>query len=89
MSDSDINTSVSPMNEFQELFEQLQREVRKLKTSNERLQKENESLREQMKNAKKLESDLFGNLSETERMSYKQQLGELIKRIDTHLEPQS
>ncbi len=77
------------MNEFQELFEQLQREVRKLKTSNERLQKENESLREQMKNAKKLESDLFGNLSETERMSYKQQLGELIKRIDTHLEPQS
>lgn len=70
---------------FFALTEQLGREIRKMRNTCDTLQEENDRLRKELASLKK-ESDLFSNLNENQKMVLKQQINDVISKLDTHIE---
>ena len=74
---------------FQELLGQIKQEVDSLKTQVSELQQENYQLKQELKENKEKEADIFSSVKETDRMALKHQIKGLISKIDEHLQEQT
>lgn len=73
------------LEQFNELSEQLSREIKKLKQQVFTLSTENVRLKSELE-AQRSKSALFDDMPEKQKMVLKEQIGTLIERIDKHLE---
>jgi regulator of replication initiation timing len=73
------------LEQFNELSEQLSREIKKLKQQVLMLSAENVRLKSEL-DAQRSKSALFDDMPEKQKMVLKEQIGTLIERIDKHLE---
>jgi len=71
--------------DFFALSELLGREIRKMKQTCASLFAENERLREELSKLRN-QSELFSGLNDNQKMILKQQISEIITKLDTHLE---
>ncbi len=74
--------------EFDELISEIRSEIVRLKQENARLREENYSLKQQQNPDSAASSgngDLFHNVDENERLALRQQIKDLISRIDSHI----
>lgn len=71
--------------EFELLSGQLRREIRKLKQTNDILRKENGQILEELKKLRN-GGEVFGELTDNQKLILKKQIETLISRIDRHLE---
>jgi uncharacterized protein (UPF0335 family) len=73
------------LEQFNELSEQLSREIKKLKQQVLTLSSKNVRLKSELE-AQRSKSALFDDMPEKQKMVLKEQIGTLIERIDKHLE---
>lgn len=75
--------------EFEELISEIRSELTRLKEENQRLKAENHSLKQQLNNetpsASSGNGDIFHGVEENERLALRQQIKDLISRIDSHI----
>ena len=77
----------SPYQEkFHSLLDQIQEEVGSLKGQIKELEKENEKLRSKLEEIQDGQTDIYSEISESERLSMRHQVLGLISKIDEHLE---
>lgn len=72
--------------QFHTLLDQVRDEVDSLKDQIKNLKKENTQLKDQIKEIKEGQTDIFSAMTETERMALRHQVMGLISKIDSHLE---
>ncbi len=70
---------------FKHLLEQIRVQVHQLKKRNRDLSKENQRLRSKLNEVHKSQTDIFSNISESERIAMKHQVNGLIEKIDRQL----
>ncbi|TVR18080.1 MAG: hypothetical protein EA391_03020 [Balneolaceae bacterium] len=70
---------------FKHLLEQIRVQVHQLKKRNRDLSKENQRLRSKLNEVHKTQTDIFSNISESERIAMKHKVNGLIEKIDRHL----
>lgn len=70
---------------FKHLLEQIRVQVHQLKKRNRDLSKENQRLRSKLNEVHKTQTDIFSNISESERIAMKHQVNGLIEKIDRQL----
>ena len=70
---------------FLQLLEQIRLQVTTLKKQNKELNKENLKLKTELDKIRKGQNDIFSNISESERITMRHQVTNLIEKIDKHL----
>lgn len=68
------------------MLDQIQDEVSSLKDEIKNLEKENGQLRSKLKDIKEGQTDIYSEISESERLTLRHQVIGLISKIDEHLE---
>jgi septal ring factor EnvC (AmiA/AmiB activator) len=82
-----VISNQSPYQEkFHSLLDQIQEEVGSLKGQIKELEKENEKLRSKLEEIQDGQTDIYSEISESERLSMRHQVLGLISKIDEHLE---
>lgn len=71
---------------FDNLLDQIVREFKKLKNKNQTLNEENARLRQKLAQLTEAEQLPLGQLSDTDRLSLRQQINGIIEKIDQYLE---
>lgn len=71
--------------EMEETLVRIHRELNKLRARCEQLHGQNEKMRSELDELKNRGKNFFAGMSETDRMACKQQINNLISRIDTYL----
>lgn len=71
---------------FQKLLDQIRTQVQLLRKRNKELNRENLKLKQKLNELHKDQSDIFSNISESERMAMRHQVSGLIEKIDKYLE---
>lgn len=71
---------------FDNLLDQIVREFKKLKNKNQTLNEENARLRQKLAQLTEAEQLPLGQLSDTERLTLRQQINGIIEKIDQYLE---
>ncbi|MCW9706458.1 hypothetical protein [Fodinibius salsisoli] len=72
--------------EFRRLLQRIRKEVQSLKSQIADLEKENSQLRTELRKIEKGQTDIFSEVSESERLAIRHQVLGLISKIDNHLE---
>lgn len=75
--------------QFHKLLDQVRDEVDSLKDEIKDLEKENDQLRSKLKEIKEGQTDIYSEISESERLTLRHQVIGLISKIDDHLEDSS
>ena len=70
---------------FKHLLEQIRVQVHQLQKRNRDLSKENQRLRSKLNEVHKTQTDIFSNISESERIAMKHHVNGLIEKIDKQL----
>lgn len=73
---------------FDNLLDQIVREFKKLKNKNQTLSEENARLRQKLARLTETEQLPLAELSETDRLTLRQQINGIIDKIDQYLEEQ-
>ncbi len=71
---------------FLKLLQQIRTVVQHLKKQNKDLNRENLKLKAKLDDMQKKQTDIFSNISESERIAMKHKVSGLIDKIDKHLE---
>lgn len=72
--------------QFQNLLDKLQEEVDSLKSTIHKLEEDNGELRNKLKEIQDGQTDIYSEISESERLSMRHQVLGLISKIDNHLD---
>lgn len=70
---------------FDQLIESLTSHIDKHQKQIRDLRKENQSLRNRLEQMHTGQSDIFSAMGDTERMTFKNQVQQMIRKIDDHL----
>lgn len=71
---------------FLKLLRQIRTEVHHLKKQNKDLNRENLKLKSKLTDIQKKQTDIFSNISESERIAMKHKVSGLIEKLDKHLD---
>jgi cell division septum initiation protein DivIVA len=74
---------------IEQLLEDILTGVQQLNEENKQLSKENERLREKLKQVHQGQSDIFSVIADKDRIALRRQIAGLIDKIDQHLEGES
>lgn len=70
---------------FLKLLQQIRTEVHLLKKKNKDLNRENLKLKSKLNDLQKNQTDIFSNISESERIAMKHKVSDLVEKIEKHL----
>ncbi len=70
---------------FLQLLEQIRTHVNLLQKQNKELNRENIKLKSKLDEIQKDKTDIFSNISESERIAMRHRVNDLISKIDNHL----
>lgn len=70
---------------FLQLLEQIRTHVNLLQKQNKELNRENLKLKSKLDEIQKDKTDIFSNISESERIAMRHRVNDLISKIDNHL----
>lgn len=71
---------------FLKLLQQIRTEVHHLKKQNKDLNRQNLKLKSRLDDMQKKQTDIFSNISESERIALKHKVSGLIDKIDKHID---
>ncbi|NBB76311.1 MAG: hypothetical protein GVY02_02935 [Bacteroidetes bacterium] len=71
---------------FRKLLGQIREHVEQLNRKNRELKRENMKLKTKLNEMHKEQSDIFSNISESERLAMRHQVTNLIDKINSHLD---
>jgi cell division septum initiation protein DivIVA len=71
---------------FRKLLGQIREHVEQLNRKNRELKRENMKLKTKLNEVHKEQSDIFSNISESERLAMRHQVTNLIDKINSHLD---
>lgn len=71
---------------FRKLLGQIREHVEQLNRKNRELKRENMKLKTKLNEMHKEQTDIFSNISESERLAMRHQVSNLIEKINNHLD---